>query len=59
MATFEINGSSSGSRTVEAARFNQVDALVIFYADYSSQADQVFALPIAHVKTIERKADAN
>lgn len=59
MATFYINENSAGARTVEAARFQEVDSLVIFYEDWSSQPNQVFAMPVAHVKTIELKtADA-
>ncbi|MDO3651166.1 hypothetical protein [Nocardia mangyaensis] len=56
--TFHINEGYSDSAEVTANHFKEVGSLVIFFAtDSSTSPNQVFALPVDKVRSIERKSD--
>ncbi len=52
MAVYVLNEDYSDSREVEAATFSEQGSFVIFY---SSDNEQVYAVPTRDVKSISRK----
>ena len=55
MATYIINeGSSQGTRKVEAKTWAEESSFVVFYDDGQ---ERVYAMPVAQVTSIKRKSD--
>ena len=54
MSKFVINADYSNSKTVEAHSFEEEGSLIIFRTAVTGRGNQVYALPISEVRSIER-----
>lgn len=57
MAKFRINGGFDDAKDVEANHFTEVNSLIIFSSEKTGRDHQVYAMPVSHVRSIERIAD--